>query len=320
MAFGPAILMSPLPPGFIVSSMFSIGNDSSFLTTITSGFYVLYKDKLTPFRFAGFNPLQNQRILTAIPVTHDWIAIGTNINGCYVINKKGEVIQNLSRKEGLQLNNILTLFLDKDNNLWLGLDDGIDFIAYNNAIKHIYPEKLNEGKGYTSLVYHDDLYVGTSNGFYKVAIGGKADLSFVDGDFTPLSYTKGSSWSLANINGELLFGHHDGAICPAFRQPDTPKFRQGHFTSSSLFTMYYHPNWYWPVMSPDWMYWNGKIISLFQEETFPDLMNIHSLWRLIIIIRSGLVTHTGEFIKLSCSPGMRQHLVCIQKIKACLLQ
>ncbi|HEX3769000.1 MAG TPA: two-component regulator propeller domain-containing protein, partial [Puia sp.] len=119
--------------------MFPFGNYSCFLTTITSGFYILYKDKITPFRFAGFNPLQNQRILTAIPVTSDWIAVGTNLNGCYVINKKGEVIQNLSRKEGLQLNNILTLFLDKDNNLWLGLDDGIDFIAYNNAIKHIYP-------------------------------------------------------------------------------------------------------------------------------------------------------------------------------------
>ncbi|MDP9042719.1 MAG: transcriptional regulator, partial [Bacteroidota bacterium] len=73
---------SPLPAGFIVSSMFSFGTDSSFLTTITSGFYVLYKDKLTPFHFAGFNPLQNQRILTAIPVTHDWIAVGTNLNGC----------------------------------------------------------------------------------------------------------------------------------------------------------------------------------------------------------------------------------------------
>jgi DNA-binding CsgD family transcriptional regulator len=209
----------PLPPGFIVSSIFSFGNDSSFLTTITSGFYVLYKDKLTPFRFTGFNPLQNQRILTAIPVTRDWIAVGTNLNGCYVINKNGEVIQNLSRKEGLQLNNILTLFLDKDNNLWLGLDDGIDFIAYNNAIKHIYPEKLNEGKGYTSLIYQDALYVGTSNGFYKVPLNGKTDLSFVDGDFTPLTYTKGSSWCLANMNGELLLGHHDGVYSLRGDQP-----------------------------------------------------------------------------------------------------
>ncbi len=216
---------APFPAGFEVSSIFPFGTDSSFLTTITSGFYILYKDKITPFHFSGLNPMQNQRILTAIPVTSDWIAVGTNMNGCYVINKKGEVIQNLSRKEGLQLNNILTLFLDKDNNLWLGLDDGIDFIAYNNAIKHIYPERLNEGKGYTALVYQDVLYVGTSNGFYKVPLEGKSDLSFVDGDFIPLTYTKGSSWSLANINGELLFGHHDGSY--AFRSgkfvPINPK-------------------------------------------------------------------------------------------------
>lgn len=201
-----------LPRGFLASSLFSFGKDSLFLTTINTGFYILNNDKLSPFRFAGPNPFQNQRILTAIPVTKDWIAVGTNLNGCYIINKKGEIIQNLSRKEGLQINNILTLFLDKDNNLWLGLDDGIDFMAYNNAIKHIYPEKLNEGKGYTSLIYKDELYVGTSNGFYKVPLKGKTDLSFVNGDFVPIANTKGSSWTLSDINGALLLGHHDGAF------------------------------------------------------------------------------------------------------------
>ncbi len=201
-----------LPPGFLASSLFSFGKDSLFMTTINTGFYILNNDKLSTFRFAGLNPFLNQRILTAIPVTKDWIAVGTNLNGCYVINKKGEIIQNLSRKEGLQINNILTLFLDKDNNLWLGLDDGIDFIAYNNAIKHIYPEKLNEGKGYTSLIYKDELYVGTSNGLYKVQLRGKTDLSFVNGDFVSIDNTKGSTWTLTNINGDLLLGHHDGAF------------------------------------------------------------------------------------------------------------
>ena len=54
-------LMDQLPgqtpryrPDFIVSSMFSFGTDSSFLTTITSGFYVLNKDKLTPFPICRF--------------------------------------------------------------------------------------------------------------------------------------------------------------------------------------------------------------------------------------------------------------------------
>ena len=288
---------APLPPGFIVSSMFSFGSDSSFLTTITSGFFVLSKDKITPFRFAGFNPLQNQRILRAIPITGDRIAVGTNMNGCYVINKKGEVIQNLSRKEGLQLNNILTLFQDKDNNLWLGLDDGIDFIAYNNAIKHIYPEKFNEGKGYASLIYKEDLYVGTSNGFYKVPLNGKTDLSFIEGDFTPLSYTKGSSWCLANLNGELLFGHHDGAYALHNGQPVAIEFDAGLSYFSAFLQCVAIQACPGRKRIRASIFWNGTKTNSFPEEIFRDSVNIPSLWPSIITIPSGWVTLTGEFIK-----------------------
>ena len=164
--WAPFITASELPDEYRVTCVFPFGKDSSFLATINTGFYILTDKKVTKFNFAGVNPFFNQRILTAIPVTKDWIAVGTNLNGCYIINKKGEIIQNLSRKEGLQINNIISLFVDNSNNLWLGLDNGIDFIAYNNAITHIYPETLNEGEGYTSLIFKNELYVGTSNGVY----------------------------------------------------------------------------------------------------------------------------------------------------------
>ena len=196
---------------FIVSSISPFGKDSLFITTISTGFYILSNDKLTPFQFAGANPFINQRILTATPVTEDWLAVGTNLAGCYIINKKGDVIQNVSRKEGLQLNNVLSLFVDARHNLWIGLDNGIDFIAYNNAIKHIYPEKLNEGEGYTSLIYKNQLYVGTSNGLYKVPLSNTKDLSYVNGEFSSVPDTKGSAWGLYKINNHLLMAHHDGA-------------------------------------------------------------------------------------------------------------
>ena len=196
---------------FIISSLSPFGKDSSFVTTINTGFYILANNKLTPFQFAGANPFNNQRILTATPVTKDWLAVGTNLAGCYIINKRGDVIQNISRKEGLQLNNILYLFADAKQNLWIGLDNGIDFIAYNNAIKHIYPEKLNEGEGYASLIYKNQLYVGTSNGLYKVSLSDKRDLSFVNGEFTSVPDTKGSAWGLYEVNNNLLMAHHDGA-------------------------------------------------------------------------------------------------------------
>jgi ligand-binding sensor domain-containing protein/DNA-binding CsgD family transcriptional regulator len=208
----PFLKEDALPSDFLVTSLFPFGKDSSLIITLKNGFFILCDNKVTKFQFPQLNPFTSQRILACIPVNKHWIAVGTNLEGCYIINKKGEIIQNLSRKEGLQNNNIVSLFLDKDNNLWLGLDNGIDFIAYNNAIKHIYPEELNEGAGYSSIIYGNELYVGTSNGLYKIPISKKTDLSFVNGKFQPVPDTKGSSWGLAEINKSLLFGHHDGAF------------------------------------------------------------------------------------------------------------
>lgn len=208
----PFIKESNLPEGYLVTCFFPFGKDSSLIITVNTGFYILSGNSISKFKFAGLNPFLNQRILTAIPVTKDWIAVGTNLAGCYIISKKGEIVQNLSRNEGLQLNNILTLFADSSHNLWLGLDNGIDFIAFNNAIKHIYPEKLNEGEGYTSLIFKNELYVGTSNGLYKVPLDAKEDLSFTNSEFEPIPNTRGSTVGLAEINGSLLLAHHDGAF------------------------------------------------------------------------------------------------------------
>jgi ligand-binding sensor domain-containing protein/DNA-binding CsgD family transcriptional regulator len=208
----PFLKADALPAGYQVTCLFPFGKDSSFVGTVNTGFYILSGNTITPFHFSGPDPFSNERVLTAISVNKEWLAIGTNLDGVYIVNKKGEIVQNLSRKEGLQNNNILMLFLDKNKNLWLGLDNGIDFIAYNNAIKHIYPEKLNEGLGYTSIVYNKELFVGTSNGLYCLPMDEKEDLSFLRGEFKSVPNTKGSTWGLSEVNGSLLLGHHDGAF------------------------------------------------------------------------------------------------------------
>ncbi len=194
--WSPFVKESALPASYLVTCLFSFGKDSSFMGTVNTGFFILSGKKITPFHFSGPDPFVNERVLTAISITNDWLAIGTNLDGTYIVNKKGEIIQNLSRKEGLQNNNILHLFLDKNKNLWLGLDNGIDFIAYNNAIKHIYPEKLNEGLGYIAYIYDKELFVGTSNGLYTLPVGEMEYLSFLPGEFKSIPGTKGSTWGL----------------------------------------------------------------------------------------------------------------------------
>ncbi|MBL0152870.1 MAG: hypothetical protein IPP93_05070 [Chitinophagaceae bacterium] len=127
----------------------------------------------------------------------------------YITDHEGQLIQRFSKQEGLQNNNVLSIFLDKQSNLWLGLDNGIDFIAYNSAIKRITPNG-QDGSGYTSLIYDKHLYAGTSGGLFNVALQQTEDLSFSKGDFQLVSNTTGQSWAMSEINGQLLLGHHEG--------------------------------------------------------------------------------------------------------------
>ncbi len=209
-AWKPVNSSQQYPPGFLVVAMIECGNDSSLVVTQNAGLYLLNDDKLTSLPLTKENPLYNQRLLNAARVNTDYIGIGTN-KGCYFINRHGQVMQNLTRIDGLQNNTVLSLFLDKNSNLWLGLENGIDFIAYNNAIKHIYPQTFNEGVGYSSITYNNELYLGTSIGLYKVPINHEKDFSEIRQNFHAIPNIEGSAWSLTELNGRLLMGHHEGA-------------------------------------------------------------------------------------------------------------
>ncbi len=210
--WSPFLTHSELPPEYFASSLTSIGKDSAILTTVKHGIYILTGTSIIKLRTTFMDELTGKNISTSTMVNEHHIAIGTNLDGCYIIDKKGNLVRSFTRKAGLQNNNILDVFLDKENNLWLGLDNGIDFIAYNNAIKHIYPEYQNEGSGYASYIYNNELYIGTSNGLYKVPLYNANDLSYIKGSFELVKNTKGQVWNLSEVNGKLLMGHHEGGF------------------------------------------------------------------------------------------------------------
>jgi DNA-binding CsgD family transcriptional regulator len=211
--WSPFLKENVLPDNYVVTDMVPFGKDSTLIATRKNGLFVLAGEKVTTFNITGIDPLVNELVLSCTPVNHDRIAVGTQLNGCYIIDRHGEVIQNFSRTEGLQNNCVTSLYLDRNRNLWLGLDNGIDFTAYNNGIKHIYPENLNEGAGYTSIIHNSELYVGTSNRLYRLPMNSMAsDLSFQKGNFEPVDDTRGSSWGLFEVNGKLLMSHHEGGF------------------------------------------------------------------------------------------------------------
>ncbi|MBL0272834.1 MAG: transcriptional regulator [Chitinophagaceae bacterium] len=207
----PLLEKNTLPANDLVTGILAIQKDSALITTLKNGLFILTETGISKLPSANNQLFESERIYAATLLNNSWIALATNNSGVYIIDLNGNLIQSFSKKEGLQNNNVLSIFLDNQNNLWLGLDNGIDLITYNTAIKQINPS-TQDGSGYTSIIHDNRLFIGTSNGLFSVVLQPTPDLSFSKGIFTPVTNTKGQAWSLAEINNQLLLGHHEGAF------------------------------------------------------------------------------------------------------------
>ncbi len=194
-----------------VTAILPIHKDSAIVTTIKHGLFIISKTGITKLESPNNQLFQDARIYAATKINDEWMALATNNNGVLVIDLKGNIIQSFSKTDGLQNNNVLSIFLDNQSNLWLGLDNGIDLIAYNSAIKQINPF-LQDASGYTATMYNNKLYVGTSNGVFSVPVQPNTDISFNKGNFQPVNNTRGQTWELTTINNQLLLGNHEGAF------------------------------------------------------------------------------------------------------------
>ncbi len=209
--WNPVSPMNSLPAGDAVTAILPLGTDSLLLTTLKNGLYTLFAGKIAVQESVNNGIFKNDRIYAATALGNNRVALATNNSGVYITDTKGNIIQSFSRTEGLQNNNVLSVFSDSQHNLWLGLDNGIDLVTYNSPIKQIKP-LLQDGSGYTAIVHDNKLYLGTSNGLFSVGLQAVPDLSFSKGSFSPVGNTRGQTWGLASINGRLLLGHHEGAF------------------------------------------------------------------------------------------------------------
>jgi len=197
----------------LITGILDYRNDTLLVTTLKNGIYLLHDSQFIRKPTLADPFFNGDRIYCAVNVNKNEFAVGTTSGGCFIINLDGKLIQTISRTEGLQNNNILCLFLDKNQNLWMGLDNGIDMAAYNTAIKRILPDKKNQLAGYAVRLIGGKLYIGTSDGLYSVPVDlNNPDLSFSKGDFTRIANTGGQVWHVDEVNNQILMGHHEGSF------------------------------------------------------------------------------------------------------------
>lgn len=196
-----------------VTGIVEFGRDTLLLATRSNGLLFLSGNKLTAAHSAIDAALRTDLVNFAQKIGNNRFMIGTAAKGVFIIDSNLKLVDHFANTQGLQNNNVHSALVDDNRNLWLGLENGLDFIIYNTSVKHIVPNRENQLKSNAVSVFKNKLYIGTSNGLYAAPISNlQKDISKDEGTFTEVEHTKGKVFSLNEINGHLLSGHQDGVL------------------------------------------------------------------------------------------------------------
>ena len=185
-------------------------NDGILIATADDGLFFYDYFSLKPWQNAASDYLKKNQIYSMLRLSDDKLAIGTIQNGLLICTNKGKVIKTLNRENGIQNNTILSLKLDAISNLWLGLDNGIDYLQINSPFSY-FSHSDGLSAGYASASINGKLYLGTNQGvFVKSWNSLKGDIE--QSDFSIIEETRGQVWSLNIIDGQLYCGHNKGFL------------------------------------------------------------------------------------------------------------
>ncbi len=188
----------------VIVGMYKVGGKLLLLTD-KSGFFFLENNLLKKWEIEGEKSFEGYRLYSSLRLSDGSFAMGSIANGLIWIDAEGKVILELNKANGISNNTILTLFEDQNQNLWLGLDNGIDCVNVNSPFLEYNDDIGKIGAVYASARSGNYFYLGTNHGLYFRDINSRDDFRQIPG-------TEGQVWNLSSINGDLFCGHDLGTF------------------------------------------------------------------------------------------------------------
>ncbi|KAA5828202.1 LuxR family transcriptional regulator [Algibacter amylolyticus] len=180
-------------------------NGVPIILTQDNGFFQLINNQLKPWISSASAVLKNISVFSSIQLKDGSFVLGTISNGLIHITQNGDVNYKINQSNGLTNNTILALYEDIDNNIWLGLDNGINCINIKSPYHIYYDYSGMIGSVYTSKVYNNMLYLGTNQGLFCKPLYSNENVEFLEG-------TQGQVWCLDIIDNTLFCGHNSGTF------------------------------------------------------------------------------------------------------------
>ncbi|MBA7479985.1 hypothetical protein ES707_15429 [subsurface metagenome] len=155
--------------------------------------------------------VEQAQLYSAIKLNKNYLSFGTITSGLIITDKNGTVVQQLNIDKGIQNNSILSIFSDKEGNLWLGLDNGIDYVYITSPLSSINPKAIL-GACYYSLEENGILYLGTNQGLYLTDWNRFKSNTLEPNNLAFQKILTGQVWKIQKLRNNLVVGHNEGTF------------------------------------------------------------------------------------------------------------
>lgn len=179
--------------------------DKFLIQTQELGFFVFTSEEIKQWDIPANDMLLETSVFSSLQLKDGTFVLGTISSGAILMSSEGKINYKIDQDNGLINNTVLSVFQDVDENVWLGLDNGISFINMTSPY-HIYKDDSGKlGTVYTSLAVGDMLYLGTNQGLFYKNRTNSGEFKFMDG-------TNGQVWVLRYIDDKIFCGHNKGTM------------------------------------------------------------------------------------------------------------
>lgn len=195
-----------------ILSILPFQKDKILIGTAKDGLFVFDGRRITPWSTQAGDFLKSYQLNNGHVVMDKYFAFGTILNGLVIVDESGNIVQQINKSSGLQNNTVLSLFSDNEQNLWAGLDNGIDRVELNSSLYFYFDKRGDLGTVYSSIIHDGRIYLGTNQGLFYSQLNPDIENAFQQFDFKLIPDSQGQVWDLSLIDGQLLCGHNNGTF------------------------------------------------------------------------------------------------------------
>ncbi|WP_326936659.1 histidine kinase [Flavobacterium sp. PL11] len=176
--------------------------NKTYIFTKKNGVFVVENGVINPWTDPLNNIFKAASINVALFIPDQKLAIGTANNGVFIYDFATKSYKNINRDNVLMNNSILSITLDGEKDLWLGLDNGIAHVEVNSPISIFYDNSGILGSVYSVVNLPSGYLMASNHGVFKYE---SKQLSLIPN-------TQGQAWNISKIKNRYIIGHNEGTF------------------------------------------------------------------------------------------------------------